>query len=1669
MIRSIFTEVATHHPLATLLVLSLTSLLPLPVSAQVATGTPAFGSFAGGPDVVNLGNLNTHNSFHVFRRDGRAGLNFSYDLGYDSAVWFPVGASGSQSWYPAQNFGWLGQTQILTGYISYSASFTQRACYVGQQVLYTSWWLYQNWAYYEPFGAPHGFSGGTQVFTSTACGQSPIIFANGAYLTASATDNSGYTLNANGGTGIITTPTNATFAPPAQSTTGAGSVTDRNGNQMNVNSSGVFTDTLGTTALTVTGSGTPTSPMKFTYTAPNGSPVAVQINYTQYTVATNFGVSGISEYGANSQSLPSSIVLPDGSSYSIAYEPTPSVPSAGACTPLSGTTSCVTARIASISLPTGGTITYSYSGGNNGIFSDGSTATLTRTLSDGAGWSATWTYARSQFSGAHWQTLITDPTTPTANQTLIDFQKDSGVTANYYEEQRQVYQGFTSGTLLQTVSTCYNGAASPCTGTTVASPINRRTEIIQYPNSGGKQCKHDFFYNTNGLVTEVDDYDYGSGSVGSLIRKALTTYSTTVVGLPATVTVQDGSGTTKAQTTYSYDQTTPTAPPGTTPQHQAATGYRGNATTIAYLVQGTTTISRTFTYWDTGMVKTATDVNGAATSYNYPDATSTCGNAFPTGITLPSPNVTISRSYAWNCTGGVLTSVTDENSRVTSTTYNDAYFWRPASVTFPDTGQTSWTYNSPTSVTTTTKMNASQNIVRTLLLDGLGRTSQTQLNSDPQGVNYSVVTYNALGNVNYVYNPTYCNPPTTNCGSSAWPNYPWGVTSYQYDALGRATSVTLQDGSVATASYSNNTVTATDPAGKKRQSTFDGLGRITQVTEDPGGLGYVTTYGYDTLSNLISVTQNGGRQRTFTYDALSRLVCESNPEIQVATCPNPDNGSYTAGTIRYSYDNNNNLTSRQAPAPNQTGSATVTITYAHDLLHRLTQKSYSDGTTPASNFYYDQQAPWGWNLSNYIGRLTTESTSSGTANLYNYDPLGRPILYESCTPLNCSGTSYAVQFSYDLAGNITSIPVSKGSNFFTPSYGYDSAGRPVSITSNFVDSQHPATLATVDASAGYYPNGAIAKMTYGNGVTQATVIEPRLQPCAVNFNSSGSGPAVIGGCAGISNPPSGTIQGFGFSYGSWGSTNSGNVTEMDAAGAQAFTRSFAYDSLNRLATLNQSGGSATGCSATFNLSWTYDAWGNRTDQTVNSGTCNPFHATVNTKNQLVDPINNKYQYDSAGNMIQDANHTYFYDAENRLAQVDGTFGTCSTATVCYLYDAEGRRAESNYGSSQMDFLRDLSGNVVADWETSSGYTGWATGYVYLNGGLLAQYQGSTTHFAHADHLGSTRLLTGLDQSVVQNLDFLPFGELNSSDSGINNHKFTGDERDSETSLDHTWFRQYSSSLGRWMHPDPAGFAAVDPTNPQSWNRYSYVLNNPLMATDPFGLECVWDDGSYDSIDDPKTGSLEGCAGAGGTWIDHSFFGDFGLPDWSPSQQSDLTSFLAGVVSDIQAGFALVQTGSGLSGWMLVANGGAGPIDWSLLGPQVPTMTYDQQAMAAIHDVFAQFPNVCSFTFSANAGGPNGRFRFGAEYNTDTGFAWRGRAQGGIGPVKGRVTMTSNGNVSTGIRVGGTYGVTVGLSGWSITSIGASANLGKFVSVGASAQIKKFYACKTGTGNSNGAE
>lgn len=93
--------------------------------------------------------------------------------------------------------------------------------------------------------------------------------------------------------------------------------------------------------------------------------------------------------------------------------------------------------------------------------------------------------------------------------------------------------------------------------------------------------------------------------------------------------------------------------------------------------------------------------------------------------------------------------------------------------------------------------------------------------------------------------------------------------------------------------------------------------------------------------------------------------------------------------------------------------------------------------------------------------------------------------------------------------------------------------------------------------------------------------------------------------------------------------------------------------------------------------------------------------------------------------------------------------------------------------------------------------------------------------------------------MSSDLAYAPFGETY-AEAGTPDRSFTGENQDttpgSTTGLYDFMFREYAQ-YGRWISPDPAGLAAVDPSNPQIWNRYAYVANNPLSSVDPLGLEC----------------------------------------------------------------------------------------------------------------------------------------------------------------------------------------------------------------------------------------
>jgi RHS repeat-associated protein len=151
----------------------------------------------------------------------------------------------------------------------------------------------------------------------------------------------------------------------------------------------------------------------------------------------------------------------------------------------------------------------------------------------------------------------------------------------------------------------------------------------------------------------------------------------------------------------------------------------------------------------------------------------------------------------------------------------------------------------------------------------------------------------------------------------------------------------------------------------------------------------------------------------------------------------------------------------------------------------------------------------------------------------------------------------------------------------------------------------------------------------------------------------------------------------------------------------------------------------------------------------------------------------------------------------------------------------------------------------------------------LPGGGVATFDvcgGGLIEYDHPDHLGSPRLGSSPTRGFLQSMAYAPFGELYASSNASTPGAFTG--QSPQTSFDqyNFPFREYGTQ-GRWASPDPAGLDAVDPTLPQSWNRYAYVANAPLEFVDPLGLFLC---GSISVTCGPPSGpGVTGSGGGGG--------------------------------------------------------------------------------------------------------------------------------------------------------------------------------------------------------------
>lgn len=592
------------------------------------------------------------------------------------------------------------------------------------------------------------------------------------------------------------------------------------------------------------------------------------------------------------------------------------------------------------------------------------------------------------------------------------------------------------------------------------------------------------------------------------------------------------------------------------------------------------------------------------------------------------------------------------------------------------------------------------------------------------------------------------------------------------------------------------------------------------LTGGSGGLisaPFVTTYIYDTLGNLTSVTQ-GAQSRSYQYDGLSRLTQETTPEAGTVTLSYLSSGAQCSGDP-------SSPCSRTAPAPNQTGSATVTTTYLYNTANQLKQTTHSD-TTGTEIYTYGTSAS-----SFNVGRLINMTDPSGS-EVYTYDRIGR-VTQVSKT---IGSSTYNTQYAYNAADQPTSVTYPSGR---VVDYNYDSVGDLCQIAHSLSTQCNATTPYLALPSNSYDASGRPLTATYGNGVVATASYSP--QTFELTSLGYAKGATTLFGLNYYYQQNS-TYCPTGNAVGNNGQIQC--IADVSAGtGDSGRSAAYTYDSLGRLVTAKTA---ASTQYPVWGLSWTYDRYANRTAQTVTAGSGYTSSLTINpVNNRITSPA---FTYDASGNVMTEPtplSASFTYDGEECNT---GYTGSASAAT--YMCDGNHLRVKKVVtGSGAVTTVSIRSGGqVIAEYDNGAAVTSPTREYLYGNS-LLATVTGSTGGsggtmiYQHRDHL-APRLYTDVNGNCVGNQGTYPFGELwySNNDTNCTNTTsapwiFTSYERDQESGNDYALARSYANGQGRFLAPDPLEGMVGDP---QSWNRYAYVENDPINLSDPSG-QGFWDD------------------------------------------------------------------------------------------------------------------------------------------------------------------------------------------------------------------------------------
>lgn len=724
-------------------------------------------------------------------------------------------------------------------------------------------------------------------------------------------------------------------------------------------------------------------------------------------------------------------------------------------------------------------------------------------------------------------------------------------------------------------------------------------------------------------------------------------------------------------------------------------------------------------------------------------------------------------------------------------------------------------------------------------IDGMGRslldvahTSRSDLYG--KGLTASCSGYDVRGRLQRVSEPFHVgrtngqpDPSANVCTVSA---RRWTLT--ELDMLDRPTRVIHPDTSDTLIAYLGLAEVHTNQSGHTRTEYKNALGELERVVDANG---FELLYRYNVFGNLVEVersTERGAITTTMAYDRMGRKIFQDDPDAGIRTY------RYNAlGELVEQEDVEGNLIRQWYDARGR-------------MVRRVTQTAA--GVVEAESTWLFDTATHG------LGQLAEEriqgtyldftpggSNDLGFERSYGYDPLGRV----TGTSTFIDGVGYHTQTVFDAKGRVFRER--------------DPSGR---WTKNEYSSHNGALMAVCESSAG---DTAAACPATGASV-HLRILEHDERGNVVHERRGGSNAMQVWRrydaangqlleiCAGSSRSTC-TLQDDTYEW-----SASGNLTARGKAGQ--YREEFTYDALDRLTLARYTQLPGVGSVSVVNEQVEYDQLGNICQKLV-GGQLRDFtyagragcgtggrpgggsNAEDLSPHQVVQANNRIYHYDARGNQTlttgtgrvgeMSALRQIHYTLDDRAYGISsGMVGSTSFATR-FWYGPDGQRYKRQDGSRRTLYVGNLE--IVSQG-------GATVTKRYVAGVMVQEISGSSAvnkYLLH-DHLGSVVRVLNSSGHILEGADFAAFGQRRgyvdprdlAPTPQTTDRGYTGHEHVDSFDIVHMNGRLYDYTLGRFLQADPFVQA---PNNSQNYNRYTYVLNNPLSYNDPSGylFKKIW--------------------------------------------------------------------------------------------------------------------------------------------------------------------------------------------------------------------------------------